>query len=117
MAIVFQSYALYPQMNVFNNIAFPLTINKYPAPIVNSLLSACDEVKKLLGETDWHTLTAALANVMRDKGSKDAKEERIATIFELSIDGAKLLYDFALSPRLTDSRRRMLKACGWKEYA
>lgn len=94
MAIVFQSYALYPQMNVFNNIAFPLTINKYPAPIVNSLLSACDEVKKLLGETDWHTLTAALANVMRDKGSKDNKEERIATIFELSIDGAKLLYDF-----------------------
>ena len=30
MAIVFQSYALYPQMNVYDNIAFPLTINKYP---------------------------------------------------------------------------------------
>ena len=28
MAIVFQSYALYPQMNVYDNIAFPLTINK-----------------------------------------------------------------------------------------
>ena len=27
MAIVFQSYALYPQMTVYNNIAFPLTIN------------------------------------------------------------------------------------------
>ena len=94
MAIVFQSYALYPQMNVFNNIAFPLTINKYPAPIVNSVLFACDEVKKLLGETDWNTLTAALVNVMREKGSKDDKEERIATIFDLSLDGAKLLYDF-----------------------
>ncbi len=94
MAIVFQSYALYPQMNVFNNIAFPLTINKYPAPIVNSVLFACHEVKKLLGETDWNTLTAALVNVMREKGSKDDKEERIATIFDLSLDGAKLLYDF-----------------------
>ncbi len=94
MAIVFQSYALYPQMNVFNNIAFPLTINKYPAPIVNSVLFACDEVKNLLGETDWNTLTAALVNVMREKGSKDDKEERIATIFDLSLDGAKLLYDF-----------------------
>lgn len=30
MAIVFQSYALYPQMTVFDNIAFPLRINKYP---------------------------------------------------------------------------------------
>ena len=28
MAIVFQSYALYPQMNVYDNIAFTLTINK-----------------------------------------------------------------------------------------
>lgn len=26
MAIVFQSYALYPQMTVYDNIAFPLTI-------------------------------------------------------------------------------------------
>ena len=38
MAIVFQSYALYPQMNVFDNIAFPLTINKYPTPVVDKKL-------------------------------------------------------------------------------
>lgn len=38
MAIVFQSYALYPQMTVYNNIAFPLTINKYPMPVVNAVL-------------------------------------------------------------------------------
>ena len=38
MAIVFQSYALYPQMNVFDNIAFPLTINKYPMPFVDRVL-------------------------------------------------------------------------------
>ena len=35
MAIVFQSYALYPQMNVYQNIAFPLTINTYPVPARN----------------------------------------------------------------------------------
>ena len=38
MAIVFQSYALYPQMNVYQNIAFPLTINSYSAPVVNQTL-------------------------------------------------------------------------------
>ncbi len=30
MAMVFQSYALYPQMTVFENIAFPLKINVFP---------------------------------------------------------------------------------------
>lgn len=30
MAMVFQSYALYPQMTVYENIAYPLKINKYP---------------------------------------------------------------------------------------
>ena len=40
MAMVFQSYALYPQMNVYDNIAFPLTINKYPAPVVHKAIAA-----------------------------------------------------------------------------
>jgi len=30
VAMVFQSYALYPHMNVFENLAFPLKINKTP---------------------------------------------------------------------------------------
>lgn len=30
MAMVFQSYALYPQMTVYENIAFPLKINTFP---------------------------------------------------------------------------------------
>ena len=34
MAIVFQSYALYPQMNVYDNIAFPLEINKFKTPVL-----------------------------------------------------------------------------------
>lgn len=38
LAIVFQNYALYPQMNVFENIAFPLTLNKYPFPVIDKTL-------------------------------------------------------------------------------
>ena len=33
IAMVFQSYALYPQMSVYENIAFPLQINKYPKKV------------------------------------------------------------------------------------
>jgi len=48
MAIVFQSYALYPQMNVYQNIAFPLTINSYPAPVVNQTLLGCSQVTEII---------------------------------------------------------------------
>lgn len=91
MAIVFQSYALYPQMNVFNNIAFPLTINKYPAPVVNVTLYSCDEVRKLLDVTDWDALMSAVGSVMQEKGGKSEKEERIANVLDISLDGAKLI--------------------------
>lgn len=43
IAIVFQSYALYPQMSVYDNIAFPLSINKYPFPAVESKLRELTE--------------------------------------------------------------------------
>ena len=45
MAIVFQSYALYPQMTVYNNIAFPLTINKYPMPKENAEKNCCRRLR------------------------------------------------------------------------
>ena len=35
IAMVFQSYALYPQMTVYENIAFPLQINKYPKEVTD----------------------------------------------------------------------------------
>jgi multiple sugar transport system ATP-binding protein len=35
VAMVFQSYALYPHMNVYENIAFPLTMKKAPKEIIS----------------------------------------------------------------------------------
>jgi len=40
LAMVFQSYALYPHLSVFENIAFPLRVRKVPA----------DEVRRRVGE-------------------------------------------------------------------
>ena len=67
MAIVFQSYALYPQMNVFDNIAFPLTINKYPVPMCDRELVALIEAKKILSETGYPKVKAALEGAMQAK--------------------------------------------------
>ena len=68
MAIVFQSYALYPQMNVYNNIAFPLTINMYPMPKVNAWLKANAEIENLLQNVPWDKFIGVLYNVSRGKG-------------------------------------------------
>lgn len=35
VSMVFQNYALYPTMNVYENIAFPLTVNKVSKDIIN----------------------------------------------------------------------------------
>ena len=51
MAMVFQSYALYPQMSVFDNIAFPLKINKYKLPKTDkSMLVATQIIERLSTE-------------------------------------------------------------------
>ena len=40
LAMVFQSYALYPHMTVFDNIAFPLKANKIPKEELRSRVEA-----------------------------------------------------------------------------
>ncbi len=50
IAMVFQSYALYPQMNVAENIGFPLRMKKLPKEEVARRVKAAAAV---LGITDW----------------------------------------------------------------
>ena len=47
VAMVFQSYALYPHMNVFDNIAFALTLQKYSAAEIEAKVCATAEKLQL----------------------------------------------------------------------
>ncbi|PZO66837.1 MAG: ABC transporter ATP-binding protein [Paracoccus denitrificans] len=47
IAMVFQSYALYPHMNVFENIAFPLRVEGRPEAEVRAKVNAAADVLKL----------------------------------------------------------------------
>ena len=49
LAMVFQNYALYPHMNVFNNMAFGLTISKTPK---DEIKQRVEEVGTILGLED-----------------------------------------------------------------
>jgi multiple sugar transport system ATP-binding protein len=52
IAMVFQSYALYPQMNVAQNIGFPLRMKKIPK---DEVAKRVREAAAVLGITDWLT--------------------------------------------------------------
>lgn len=92
MAIVFQSYALYPQMNVFDNIAFPLTINKYPMPTCDKDLVALTEIKKVLARTDFSQIIGALKDLSQAKNGGKGRIEKLAMLFEISFEAAKKLF-------------------------
>jgi multiple sugar transport system ATP-binding protein len=47
IAMVFQSYALYPHMSVYENIAFPLRVEKLPQAEVDKRVSAAAKVLQL----------------------------------------------------------------------
>ena len=47
IAMVFQSYALYPHMSVYENIAFPLRVEKLPQAEVDAKVNKAAEILKL----------------------------------------------------------------------
>ncbi|HIZ63451.1 MAG TPA: ABC transporter ATP-binding protein [Firmicutes bacterium] len=94
MAIVFQSYALYPQMNVYQNIAFPLTINKYPMPVINRTLVADRQIKDILNKVPYNKYVGVLYNVFSESGKTDSKIEDIANVFGILPEAAKILHQF-----------------------
>ena len=92
MAIVFQSYALYPQMNVFDNIAFPLTINKYPMPVRCGELFFWGEIQRKLAQ-DADAVCKALREEAESRKSKRARAEKFALRCGISAEAADLLLE------------------------
>ena len=79
IAMVFQSYALYPNMNVFNNIAFGLKIRKTPKDIINQKVL---EAAKILGiEHLLHRLPKALSGGQKQRVAMGRALVRNAKVF------------------------------------
>ncbi len=94
MAIVFQSYALYPQMNVYDNIAFPLTINKYPFPITNEVLTAVSDLERVIASCSADAIAQAIIDANKQKKSN----EELASVLNISLyAGSWLNSDYAHS--------------------
>jgi ABC-type sugar transport system ATPase subunit len=67
VAMVFQTYALYPHMKVFDNIAFPLRVKKLPE---NEIKQRVREIAELLGIT--HILDRSIYEISGGEAQRTA---------------------------------------------
>lgn len=79
IAMVFQNYALYPHMTVFDNMAFGLQLRKYPK---DEIKKRVEEAAKILGLTDYlKRKPAALSGGQRQRVALGRAIVRDAPVF------------------------------------
>ena len=90
ISMVFQNYALYPQMTVFDNIAFPLRAKKFRMPMEATVVKANTQVIDVLdGRIDeFHQ---AFANAKDKALNYGTVVEYVATKMKICDDAAKIL--------------------------
>ena len=90
ISMVFQNYALYPQMTVYDNIAFPLRARKYRRPMEATVKKSWDQAVAVLeGRAD--ELQAAIQNAKDKALNFGTVVEYVATKLKICDEAAKLL--------------------------
>ncbi len=101
IGLVFQNYALFPHMNVFENIAFPLKMRKFPKNDIQQKVESALELVQLQG---YETRSP--------KQLSGGQQQRIAVARALVFDAPLLLFDEplgALDKKLREHMQLELK--------
>jgi len=96
ISMVFQNYALYPQMTVFDNIAFPLRARKYKRPMEATAVKAWKQAVEVL-ENRAEELTQALSGAKDKALNYSTAAQYVATRLKISDGAAKILCKAKLS--------------------
>lgn len=86
IAMVFQSYAIWPHMTVFDNVAFPLRIRHLPRAVIK------EKVEKVLALLRIESLALRLATQL-----SGGQQQRVAIARALAVEPSVLLMDEPLS--------------------
>ena len=90
ISMVFQNYALYPQMTVYDNIAFPLRARKYRRPMEASVIKAWTEAVEVMDKRS-DELKDALLGAKNKALNYGTSVEYVATKLGICDEAAKIL--------------------------
>ena len=90
ISMVFQNYALYPQMTVYDNIAFPLRARKYRRPMEATVKKAWDQAVSVL-ESRADEFKEAIQNAKDKALNFGTVVEYVATKLRICDEAARLL--------------------------
>ncbi|MBO5714856.1 MAG: ATP-binding cassette domain-containing protein [Clostridia bacterium] len=90
ISMVFQNYALYPQMTVFDNIAFPLRARKFRMPMEATVVKAYNQVIDVL-DNRIDEFKEAFANAKDKALNYGTTVEYVATKMKICDEAAKIL--------------------------
>ena len=90
ISMVFQNYALYPQMTVYDNIAFPLRARKYRRPMEATVIKAWTEAVDVMGNRA-DELQDALVGAKNKALNYGTSVEYVATKLNICDEAAKIL--------------------------
>lgn len=94
ISMVFQSYALYPQMTVYDNIAFPLRVRRYRKVVVDKVVLGCNQAIEILKTPQ------ALIDAQKEAADKNLNYTTvvsyISTKFKICDNASKLLLSFKI---------------------
>ena len=96
ISMVFQNYALYPQMTVFDNIAFPLRARKYKRAMEATVIKAWTQVVDVL-DNRIHEFVDAFKNANDKALNFGTVVEYVATKMKICDEAAKILCKYNIN--------------------
>jgi len=108
VAMVFQTYALYPHMKVFDNIAFPLRVKKLPE---NEIKQRVREIAELLGIT--HILDRSIYEISGGEAQRTALARALVRKSRVVLlDEPLTNLDYKIREKMRGELKRIAKEIG-----
>ncbi len=103
ISMVFQNYALYPQMTVFDNIAFPLRARKFKRPMEATVIKAWNQVLDVI-DNRMHEFVEAIKGAKNKSLNYGTVVEYVATRMKICDEAANILCKYDIN-YIVDLRR------------
>ena len=107
IGLVFQNYALYPHMTVYDNVKFPLTNLHIVTNKVDKVLRNNDIVKKLLLNEFEHIVKIIVGSKFKGKYSKDMSARKLVKKYHIVTSLGERLFKYGFQNIETEESKQL----------